>query len=65
VRVIIDEKLMERELINFHPNVNTATLTISTQDLKRFLEQSGNDACVIVPRSRSSAWARRTVSINS
>lgn len=42
VHVIIEEKLMERELINFHPNVNTATLTISTQDLKKFLDQYGN-----------------------
>ncbi len=42
VEVIIDSDLLEGELINFHPNVNTATLTISTGDMKRFLEENGN-----------------------
>lgn len=43
VEVIIDEELTkEGELVNFHPNVNTATLTISTEDFQCFLKKSGN-----------------------
>ncbi len=30
------------ELISFHPNINTATVTITIKDLRRFLAQSGN-----------------------
>jgi Ala-tRNA(Pro) deacylase len=42
VEVIIDKSLLDRKLINFHPNVNTATVTLSTQDFLRFLEYCGN-----------------------
>lgn len=42
VEVFVDRDLLEYETINFHPNVNTATLTISVSDFKRFLEESGN-----------------------
>ncbi|SNS04932.1 Ala-tRNA(Pro) deacylase [Anaerovirgula multivorans] len=43
VEVIIDEDLIKKgELINFHPNVNTATLTITTEDFQYFLDKSGN-----------------------
>jgi len=38
VEVILDAELLEAEHINFHPNLNTATVTISTADLQRFLE---------------------------
>jgi Ala-tRNA(Pro) deacylase len=42
VEVIVDKDLLRFETINFHPNVNTATLTIAISDFKRFLEKSGN-----------------------
>jgi Ala-tRNA(Pro) deacylase len=42
VEVILDRSLLEQELINFHPNANTATLTITVQDYRRFLEHCGN-----------------------
>lgn len=42
VEVVIDKDLLEEEYINFHPNVNTATLTIRTEDFIRFLEAQGN-----------------------
>jgi len=38
VKMIIDEKLMENELLNCHPLVNTATTSIARDDLVRFLE---------------------------
>lgn len=42
VEVLIDSDLKDVEFINFHPNVNTATLTISFSDFRKFLEACGN-----------------------
>jgi len=38
VMVILDEEMMKNDLLNFHPLVNTATTTITPQDLIKFLE---------------------------
>jgi Ala-tRNA(Pro) deacylase len=43
VRVVLDEELKKSEYVNFHPNVNTATLTLSFQDFERFLDRCGNE----------------------
>jgi Ala-tRNA(Pro) deacylase len=42
VEVIIDTPLREAPKLLFHPNINTATLTVSFEDLARFLEVRGN-----------------------
>lgn len=42
VQVVIDEDLKEAAGVNFHPNVNTATVGISFEDFERFLAWSGN-----------------------
>lgn len=42
VEVIVDSKLLKSARIGFHPNVNTATITISMDDFKKFLESTGN-----------------------
>jgi Ala-tRNA(Pro) deacylase len=42
VQVIIDEDLKGAERLLFHPNINTATVTISFADLQRFLASRGN-----------------------
>jgi Ala-tRNA(Pro) deacylase len=42
VRVVIDREVRAAERVGFHPNVNTATLTISGSDFARFLESCGN-----------------------
>jgi Ala-tRNA(Pro) deacylase len=42
VKVIIDESLAKAKTVNFHPNVNTATVSISSQDFKKFLDFCGN-----------------------
>lgn len=47
VEVVIDRDLMAEEMINFHPNVNTVTLTISVKDFRRFLDESGNRVSVL------------------
>jgi Ala-tRNA(Pro) deacylase len=42
VRVVVDAGLKAAEKVNFHPNVNTATLEISFEDFERFLARCGN-----------------------
>jgi Ala-tRNA(Pro) deacylase len=42
VRVIIDDDLRRAARLIFHPNINTASLTISVADLEKFLATTGN-----------------------
>ena len=47
VVVFLDRSLRQTDLINFHPNVNTATVTISYADFERFLKHCGNEIAFI------------------
>lgn len=42
VKVLIDKDLINCNKISFHPNVNTATITISYDDFEKFLQWQGN-----------------------
>lgn len=42
VEVVIDQDLRTAAQVNFHPNVNTATVGISFSDFERFLSWCGN-----------------------
>jgi Ala-tRNA(Pro) deacylase len=42
VRVFLDRALRTASRISFHPNINTATLTLAYSDFERFLRSSGN-----------------------
>jgi Ala-tRNA(Pro) deacylase len=42
VQVIIDGDLRNAERLIFHPNINTASVTISFADLEKFLASRGN-----------------------
>ncbi|MGB7294555.1 MAG: prolyl-tRNA synthetase associated domain-containing protein [Candidatus Aminicenantales bacterium] len=43
VIVIVDQDLRRADRVNFHPNLNTATVGIGTADFERFLAWSGNE----------------------
>jgi len=47
VEVIIDEVVWQAEAIRCHPLVNTSTLIISQNNLRRFLELAGHTARVL------------------
>lgn len=47
VSVILDAGLLASEPLNFHPLVNTATTSISTEDLVAFLRDTGHDPVVL------------------
>jgi len=42
VNVLIDSDLASAAVLNFHPNVNTATLSLAKEDFYEFLKQCGN-----------------------
>ena len=42
VRVVMDRDLKSAMRLSFHPNINTATLTIAAADFARFLSVCGN-----------------------
>jgi len=43
VKVVLDSALRGFETVNFHPNTNTATISLARADFQRFLEQSGHE----------------------
>ncbi|MCK5154619.1 MAG: prolyl-tRNA synthetase associated domain-containing protein [Spirochaetales bacterium] len=47
VKVILDEEMMENKLLNFHPLENTATTTITSKDLVKFLEHCNQEFEII------------------
>ncbi|GAB6180919.1 hypothetical protein JCM14036_22380 [Desulfotomaculum defluvii] len=42
VEVVFDNDLVGKNKLGVHPNVNTATVWISFDDLKKIIEQNGN-----------------------
>ncbi|HJN63008.1 MAG TPA: prolyl-tRNA synthetase associated domain-containing protein [Candidatus Paceibacterota bacterium] len=42
VVVIVDTDLLKNEKIHFHPDRNSATMEISSEDFKKYLERIGN-----------------------
>jgi Ala-tRNA(Pro) deacylase len=47
VMVVIDEDVLRHETLGFHPNVNTATIIIRTDDFRLFLEHCGNEIRIV------------------
>ena len=43
VTAVIDRDLAKSEKVNFHPNVNTATITIDFKDFEKYLKHCGNE----------------------
>ncbi len=47
VTVLLDKDLVKSEYVAFHPNVNTATITLTSKDFIKFLEWSENDVLYV------------------
>ena len=47
VTVVLDRDLLAADTLNFHPNRNTATLTLARADFQRFLEHMGHEVRVV------------------
>jgi Ala-tRNA(Pro) deacylase len=56
VTVVLDGRLAKDATINCHPLVNTATTTIATADLLKFLKATGHDPLIVdLPRAEGAA----------
>ncbi|MGV6873166.1 hypothetical protein ACUSIJ_10795 [Pseudochelatococcus sp. B33] len=58
MKVVLDALLMQENLVNCHPLENTATITIASRDLVRFLEDTGHSPTIIVVSEEAVAAAR-------
>ena len=47
VHVVLEAHLMTHAKLNFHPNVNTATVTLASGDFRRFLDHLGHTVTLI------------------
>lgn len=47
VKVYIDKEILTEKIITFHPNLNTATVFITMDDMFKFLDSVGNEYEVI------------------
>lgn len=47
VRVVLDKALMAHDLLNFHPLENTATTSISSEGLLRFIRACGHEPAIM------------------
>ncbi len=47
VTLVVDRSLQKQESVNFHPNVNTATINLSFKDFEKFLKHCGNQIIYI------------------
>ena len=47
IKVVLDEEMMNNDLLNFHPLENTATTTISSKNLIKFMEYCNQDFEII------------------
>ncbi len=43
VNVVLDEKMMQAQVVNYHPLVNTATVTLTPDDLLKFISACGHE----------------------
>jgi Ala-tRNA(Pro) deacylase len=47
VRVVVDRRLMDYDVINCHPLVNTATTSVGREDLLRFIRACGHQPSIV------------------
>ena len=47
VQVVLDKEMMEQELINYHPLTNTATTTITPDDLMKFMHFTHHEPIIV------------------
>lgn len=47
IKICLDREILSEEIMTFHPNDNTRTLFLSTEDMNRFIEAIGYERRVI------------------
>ncbi len=47
VRVFLDKSMMETDIVNYHPLLNTMTVSLTPADLIKFIESTGHEAHIV------------------
>jgi Ala-tRNA(Pro) deacylase len=47
VKIILDKSMMETEIVNYHPLLNTMTVGLKPADLIKFIESTGHEAHIV------------------
>ena len=47
VKILLDKSMMETDMVNYHPLLNTMTLTVKPDDLVKFIESTGHEAHIV------------------
>ena len=47
VKLLIDKELWETEIVNFHPNINTASLELDKENFHMFIDSLGHDVKIL------------------
>lgn len=47
VKICLDASMMEHDIVNFHPLINTMTISVKPADLVRFVESTGHTPHII------------------
>jgi Ala-tRNA(Pro) deacylase len=47
VNVVLDAKMMQHDVVSYHPLVNTATVTLTPDDLLKFISACGHEPQII------------------
>jgi Ala-tRNA(Pro) deacylase len=53
VRVVLDDKMLQGDPLNFHPLRNDQTTAISAGDLLRFLRDTGHEPMIVTLPERT------------
>jgi Ala-tRNA(Pro) deacylase len=47
VKIILDKSMMETDIVNYHPLLNTMTVGLKPDDLMKFIESTGHEAHIV------------------
>lgn len=47
VNIFLDASMMQDEILNFHPLINTMTVSVAPADLLRFIESTGHEPHIV------------------
>lgn len=47
VKIILDKDMMDADIVNYHPLLNTITIGLSPADLTKFIKSTGHDPMII------------------
>jgi Ala-tRNA(Pro) deacylase len=47
VKILLDKSMMQSDIVNYHPLLNTMTLSLTPSDLIKFIESTGHEAHIV------------------